>query len=116
MAVAFSSNGASDSDQVSQHSPGNLYSTADDVYVKFTFQGDRSGASSDWATNIAHGDMPNNSAIIVSNSNNNAAATEGSQDYTSSTEFTFTYKLENLNDGATTVTFPCWTYWSCRLF
>ena len=107
-ADAFSSNGAVDSNDIIFNN-GSLYGEGD-IYVIFTFDGDRtSGNSNDWAADIRHGARPNDSDIVVTNPNSNARVASSTQDYSSSSVFSFTFKLENLDDGATTVTFPAGT-------
>ena len=94
-------------DATTAPSTTNLYSNSGNFHIQFHFFGDRTSSNSDdWPAAFRHGGLPSNSEIVVTNPNSNAVATSGTHDYSTSTSFYFQYKIENLDDGATTVTFP----------
>ena len=88
---------------------GTFYHKADNngVYIKVIFAGDRTASgSSSWADAIKVGDRAPNGALTLTNANPNSRVVGSAHDYSSSSEFSFEYKLENLDDGATTIVFP----------
>ena len=88
---------------------GTFYHKADNngVYIKVVFAGDRTASgSSGWADAIKVGDRAPNGALTLTNANPNSRVVGSAHDYSSSSEFSFEYKLENLDDGATTIVFP----------
>ena len=108
MADAYTNSGtAFTNDATTASGTTNLYSNSGNFHIQFHFFGDRTSSNSnDWPAAFRHGGLPSNSEIVVTNPNTNAVATSGTQDYSTSTSFYFQYKIENLDDGATTVTFP----------
>ena len=108
MADAYVNSGTAFTDDATT-APGttNLYSNSGNFHIQFHFFGDRTSSNSDdWPAAFRHGGLPSNSEIVVTNPSSNAVATSGTQDYSTSTSFYFQYKIENLDDGITTVTFP----------
>ena len=108
MADAYTNSGtAHTNDATTASGTTNLYSNSGNFHIQFHFFGDRTSSNSnDWPAAFRHGGLPSNSEIVVTNPSGNAVATSGTQDYSTSTSFYFQYKIENLDDGITTVTFP----------
>ena len=107
-ADAYSTNGGIVGTGAVAHD-GTFYQKADNngVYFKVIFDGDRTGSgSSVWDAAVQFGERPSNSELTATNANSSSRVVGSAHDYSSSASFSFSYKAENLDDGATTVTFP----------
>ena len=108
MAEAYSTNGRIVGTGAAEVD-GTFYHKADNngVYFKVIFDGDRTGLPNTWTAAVADGTHPPASTLSVTNpSSNDAIDSTTTKDYSSSTSFFFQYRAINLDDGATTVTFP----------